>query len=100
MPPNESIDQRTKQAIEVLVAVGVLGAFHLLCLAIGYADSGFVFGGYLVFSCIILPILSIFAAFFLNKKRSWHSGQIIMFIGASTVMSFFQFILVGQATAV
>ena len=100
MPPDDSNDPRTKQAVEVLIAVGVLGAFHLFCLGIGFADSRFVFGGYLVFSCMILPVMSVAAVVFLIKKRSWHSGQILMFLVISAIMSFLQFILVGQATAV
>jgi hypothetical protein len=86
MPPNDSNEPRTKQAIEVVVAIGALGAFHLLCLAIGFADSRFVFGGYFTFSCLMLPIMSIAAVFFPNKKRSWHGGQILMFLAASAIM--------------
>ena len=100
MEPDKLKNPRTNPAIEAYVAVGILGTLHLFCLAIGFADNGFVFRGYFTFSCIVLPTLSIVALFILHRLRSWHQGQITLLLLASGIMSFVQFMIVSQATAV
>ena len=93
-------DPRTREVLETFAAISVLGFFHLVCLAIGIADRSFGFSGYVEFACVILPLLSVIAASVLRSTRSWHWGQITLFIVASGMMSLLQLILVGRATAI
>lgn len=55
--------------------------------------------GYLVFSCLVLPIISLVGCIILRSARGWHWGQIVLVSLLALLMGFIQFLIAGAASA-
>ena len=84
MQAHRGTDPRTTQFVEVLTALVVMSSIHTFCY--------FSLGRY-TFSvsydlCVVIAgcLTAVFAAMFLRRSRSWHVGQIAVFVSATLVL--------------
>ena len=96
---NQDTDPRTSQFIEAIIFSGVLLAVHFTAFIVAKSSMGLISGGYLVFCCIVLPVVALGGCIILRSARGWHWGQIVLVSLLALLMGFIQLLIVGAASA-
>lgn len=95
---NPTSDPRTVQFAEVLFVSGVIVTVHLAAFASGRLSNALVSRNYMAVTCLIIPVIAVILAATLKWRRSWHWGQVSWVVLVALLLSFLQFLIIGEAS--
>jgi hypothetical protein len=92
-------DSRTPQSQTAGAALVVLLLVHLVSFLVANHSQALVSLGYLLWTCALLPLATLGATFTFQACGMWHWGQSILVMLGTLLLSFFQFLILGGASA-
>lgn len=95
----QEADPRPPQFIEAIIFGGILLAIHFSAFIVARFSMDLISRGYLVFCCVVLPVVSVAASIILRSTRGWHWGQVIFVTLLALLFSFVQLLIVASASA-
>jgi hypothetical protein len=96
VPPR---DTRTTQFLAAAAAIGILLAVHLVSYVIACQTSAFGSGSYVLWACVLLPLMTLAVALALALQGKWHWGQLVLVMLAALLFSFLHLLLCGIMSA-
>lgn len=97
--PNPTPDPRTRQFLEVLAVIALIGGVHAASFFLAVQSGNLFTSSYETWIFIVLPAFATMAAVTLAVSRRWHWGQAILLIIATFVTTFIQAAIMGEASA-
>lgn len=92
-------DSRTPQAQTAGMALVVLLLVHLVSFLVASHSQALVSLGYLLWTCALLPLVTLGTTFTFQLCGLWHWGQSILVVLGALLLSFFQFLIFAGASA-
>jgi hypothetical protein len=92
-------DSRTPRAQTAGMALVALLLVHLVSFLVASHSAAIVSLYYVLWACILLPLATFGVTITLQACGLWHWGQSLLVMLGALLVSFFQFLIIGGASA-